>query len=56
MSTPTKLLRDSIAASRARSLLVYPLDMSRHSLDAKQAQASGSLHSSRSRRFDEVLK
>ena len=39
-----KLLRDPIAASRARSLLAYLFDMSRRSL-------CGSLHSGRSLRF-----
>jgi|UPI0002DEE766 hypothetical protein len=34
-----------IAASRARSRLAYLLDMSRCSLNAKLAQARGSLHS-----------
>ncbi len=43
--TSKSLSRHPIAASRARSLLAYPVDMSRRSLDAKQAQASGSLHS-----------
>ncbi|OZB36550.1 MAG: hypothetical protein B7X35_02210 [Halothiobacillus sp. 14-56-357] len=37
--------RCPIAASRARSRLAYLLDMSRCSLNAKLAQARGSLHS-----------
>jgi hypothetical protein len=49
MSKPAKLLRGTNAAWRARSFLAYLRDMSRHSL-------CGPLLSSRSRRFDAVLK
>ena len=43
--TSKNLLRHPIAASRARSRLAYLLDISRCSLNAKLAQARGSLHS-----------
>ncbi|OZB37682.1 MAG: hypothetical protein B7X35_05085 [Halothiobacillus sp. 14-56-357] len=45
VGTSKNLLRCPIAASRARSRLAYLLDMSRCSLNAKLAQARGSLHS-----------
>jgi len=45
MGTSKNLLCCPIAASRARSRLAYLLDMSRCSLNAKLAQARGSLHS-----------
>ena len=47
MGTSKNLLGHPIAASRARSLLAYRFDMSRHLL-------GDSLHSSGSRRFFEV--